>query len=183
MKKTVLAVPVALLAAAALAGCAGGTAASSSSSSRPSAGKSDLAIVATTTQVADFTRNVVGDLAQVTQLIQPNASAHSFDPTAAELLAISQADVIVESGAGLETWLSKVTEAAGFKGTLVDLRRVSSWAAMVTTTTTTGTTLITRTTTMTLITRMRMGTRKTNPDKRRAKTLTSGWTPPTRSSW
>lgn len=79
-----------------------------------------LRVVATTTQVADFTREIAGDGASVTQLIQPNQSAHSYDPSAADLMALSKADVLVQNGAGLEEWLDDAVEASGFSGVTVD---------------------------------------------------------------
>lgn len=79
-----------------------------------------LSIVATTTQVADFTREIAGEEAQVTSLIQPNQSSHSFDPTAADLQALAGADVLVINGAGLEEWLDDAIEASGFAGTTID---------------------------------------------------------------
>ncbi|GAA1827162.1 metal ABC transporter substrate-binding protein [Agromyces salentinus] len=77
-------------------------------------------IVATTTQVGDFVHELVGDSAEVTQLLSPGQSAHSFDPSAAQLLALSDADAVVMNGAGLESWLDDALEAAGFDGELVD---------------------------------------------------------------
>ena len=66
------------------------------------AGERGPSIVATTTQVGDFTRELVGDTAEVTQLLAPAQSAHSFDPSAAQLLALADADALVVNGAGLE---------------------------------------------------------------------------------
>ncbi|MET0726271.1 MAG: metal ABC transporter substrate-binding protein [Leifsonia sp.] len=83
-------------------------------------GTGTLRVVATTTQVADFTREIAGGSAEVTQLIQPNQSAHSYDPSAADLLALSEADVLVSNGAGLEEWLDDAVEASGFDGLLID---------------------------------------------------------------
>lgn len=82
----------------------------------------DLSVVATTTQIADFTRNVVGDSpgTSVTQLIQPNQSAHSYDPSAADLAVLADADVLVINGVGLESWLDGAIDASGFDGTTVD---------------------------------------------------------------
>lgn len=97
---------------AALAGC----------SVAPEAqGRHQLEVVATTTQVADFTRNVVGDTpgVEVRQLIQPNQSAHSYDPSAADLTALARADVLVENGVGLEEWLDDSVTASGFGGLMV----------------------------------------------------------------
>ncbi|QEO14579.1 zinc ABC transporter substrate-binding protein [Agromyces intestinalis] len=99
-------------AALVLAGCAGGEA-SGGSGDRPQ-------IVATTTQVADFARELVGDQAEVTQLLEPGQSAHSFDPSAGQLLAISRADAVLVNGAGLETWLDDALDSAGFDGPVVD---------------------------------------------------------------
>jgi len=81
-----------------------------------------LSVVATTTQVADFTRNIIGDAGAVklTQLIQPNQSAHSYDPSAADLTALGAADVLVINGVGLEEWLDAAIEASGFDGVTID---------------------------------------------------------------
>ena len=79
-----------------------------------------LKIVATTTQVTEFTSTIVGDAGEVSGLIQPNQSAHSFDPSAKQLLALSQADAVVMNGAGLEPWLEDALKAANFQGKLID---------------------------------------------------------------
>lgn len=99
-------------AAVAIAGCA-----SSAASVGPAGGP---AIVATTTQVGDFTRELVGSSAQVTQLLSPGQSAHGFDPSAAQLLALANADALVVNGGGLESWLDDAIEASGFDGVLID---------------------------------------------------------------
>ncbi|WP_401000595.1 metal ABC transporter substrate-binding protein [Agromyces sp. GXQ0307] len=93
-----------------LAGCA--TAGSSESDG--------VQVVATTTQVADFTREVAGEAAEVTGLLEPGQSAHSFDPSAAQLLALGSADALVVNGAGLESWIDDAVAASGFDGVLVD---------------------------------------------------------------
>ena len=108
----------ALLASAALAlsGCSAGTTASADG------GADDLRVVATTTQVADFARNVIGTASAVdlTQLIQPNQSAHSYDPSAADLTALGTADVLIINGVGLEEWLDDAITASGFDGVTID---------------------------------------------------------------
>lgn len=96
----------------------------SACSSAPAADPSStqLSVVATTTQVADFTRNVVGETESIslTQLIAPNQSAHSFDPSAADLTALGSADVLVINGVGLEEWLGDAIDASGFDGLTID---------------------------------------------------------------
>lgn len=103
---------VVLAGALGLAGCA-----TPGASDTVSAGPS---IVATTTQVGDFTRQLVGDSADVTQLLSPGQSAHGFDPSAAQLLALADADALVVNGGGLESWLDDAVSASGFDGVLID---------------------------------------------------------------
>ncbi|WP_157006550.1 metal ABC transporter substrate-binding protein [Agromyces laixinhei] len=100
------------VASLALAGCSA-PAASGASGDGPS-------VVATTTQVGDFTRELVGGAAEVTQLLSAGQSAHAFDPSAAQLLALTQADALVVNGGGLESWLDDAVQASGFDGTLID---------------------------------------------------------------
>lgn len=99
-----------------LSGC------SAQSSGNASGAAKELKVVATTTQVADFTRNVIGAAPGValTQLIQSNQSAHSYDPSVADLTALGAADVLVINGVGLEEWLDDAIDASGFAGITVD---------------------------------------------------------------
>lgn len=102
--------PVAVLAAAVtLTGCG---------SSGGTAEDGKLAVVATTTQVADFVRNVGGDDVSVTQILKPNVDAHTYEPSPADINAVSHAAVLVRNGAGLEQWLDDITE--DFHGESVD---------------------------------------------------------------
>lgn len=110
---TVGAVAATAIVSLALAGCATGSAA------EPGAGDG-LQVVSTTTQLGDLTREVAGDDAQVTQLLQPGQSAHGFDPSPQALQGLAAADVLVINGAGLEEWLDSAVEASGFDGTIVD---------------------------------------------------------------
>lgn len=103
----------AILIATGMVGCAGG--------SEEPAAEGGLRIVTTTTQLTDFTTNVAeGTGAEITGLLQPNASAHSFEANAADLEAIRSADVVIMNGVGLETWLDDTLESAEFDGLLID---------------------------------------------------------------
>jgi ABC-type Zn uptake system ZnuABC Zn-binding protein ZnuA len=84
-------------------------------------GRADrLAVVATTTVLADFARTIGGDRVQVTGLLKPNVDAHDFDPSPADLDAIARADVLLVNGVGLEEWLDDAVTASGFGGDRVD---------------------------------------------------------------
>ena len=91
-----------------------------SACSTQTAPSDEFKVVTTTTQVTEFTQAVVGHTGTVTGLIQPNQSAHSFDPSAKQLLELSQADAVVINGAGLEPWLEDALTAANFKGEVID---------------------------------------------------------------
>jgi ABC-type Zn uptake system ZnuABC Zn-binding protein ZnuA len=79
-----------------------------------------LRVVATTTQVADFAANVGGDRVRVTSLLKPNLDAHDYEPSPADVEAIARADVVLENGAGLESWLHDTIASSGFQGPVVD---------------------------------------------------------------
>ncbi len=79
-----------------------------------------LRVVATTTQLTDFAAEVGGDDIELTGLLPVGGSAHHFDPTPADLLALGQADVLIVNGAGLETFVDGAVEASGFDGTIID---------------------------------------------------------------
>jgi ABC-type Zn uptake system ZnuABC Zn-binding protein ZnuA len=109
-------VATAISAAVALAACGS----DSKPGSTPAAAGGKLAVVATTTQVADFARAVGGDRVTVTQILKPNIDPHDYEPTPADLTAIGAAKVLVKSGVGLEKWLDETVTSAGFKGATVD---------------------------------------------------------------
>jgi manganese/iron transport system substrate-binding protein len=103
---------VLVAAATSLGGCAAPPAASRSTSR--------LAVVATTTQVADFARNVGGDKIALTQILRPNVDPHDYEPSPADLVAIGSAQLLVKNGVGLEKWLDQTVTAAGYRGPVVD---------------------------------------------------------------
>lgn len=79
-----------------------------------------LNVVATTTQVGDFTREVGGEGIHLTTLLSPGASAHAFEPTQADMVALARADVLVINGLGLETFVDEAVATSGFSGVIVD---------------------------------------------------------------
>jgi ABC-type Zn uptake system ZnuABC Zn-binding protein ZnuA len=83
-------------------------------------GAAGLRVVATTTQVADFARNVGGDRVDLVTLLKPGIDAHDYEPSPADLDAIARADLVIENGVGLEEWLGDTIESSGFDGPVVD---------------------------------------------------------------
>jgi manganese/iron transport system substrate-binding protein len=88
----------------------------------PSGGGSDgkLKVVATTTQVEDFTRVIGGDRISLTGILKPNVDPHDYEPSPADVDAIARANLLVINGVGIEKWLDDTVKSAGFEGTTVD---------------------------------------------------------------
>ncbi|WP_166986637.1 metal ABC transporter substrate-binding protein [Canibacter zhoujuaniae] len=104
----------------ALAGCAtGGTSDTGAPQSNGSA-EGKLKVVASTTQVQDFVAQIAGDRVQLTGLLKPGASAHNFDPTPADLVALGEADILFLNGVGLEEFLDSAIKSSGFHGKIVE---------------------------------------------------------------
>ena len=77
-------------------------------------------MVATTTQIADFVRNLGGTDVKVYSVLEANVDPHDYEPTASDLDAIATADVIVKNGVGLEKWFDDTIKSAAPKGVVVD---------------------------------------------------------------
>jgi ABC-type Zn uptake system ZnuABC Zn-binding protein ZnuA len=78
-------------------------------------------VVASTTQIADFARAVGGDRAKVVGLLKPNTDPHDYEPRPYDVLATTDAGVVLESGDGLDRWMSTVVKQSGSDATVVDL--------------------------------------------------------------
>jgi zinc/manganese transport system substrate-binding protein len=87
----------------------------------PSPADGRLRVVATTTQVGEAARGVGGDDIALTVLLRPGAEAHEFEITPPAAAAIEKSDVILESGAGLETWLQRSLATLGGADRLRDM--------------------------------------------------------------
>ena len=82
---------------------------------------SGLPVVATTTQIGDWTREVAGAGAKVSQILQPNTDPHEYEPRPADVEATAGAKLVFENGDQLDQWMGKVVSEAGGKPTVVDL--------------------------------------------------------------
>src|SRR5690606_8871380 len=69
-------------------------------------------IVVTTNILGDITRNIVGDEAEVTVLMKPNADPHSFGISAQQAAALEEAELVVYNGLGLEEGVLRNVESA-----------------------------------------------------------------------
>ncbi|MER7489132.1 zinc ABC transporter substrate-binding protein AztC [Streptomyces sp. NPDC126497] len=73
-------------------------------------------IVVTTNILGDITREIVGDEADVTVLMKPDADPHSFGLSAVQAAELENADLVVFNGLGLEENVLRHVEAARASG-------------------------------------------------------------------
>ncbi len=74
-----------------------------------------LKVVATTTQIGDFVKNVGGNRIEFATILKPNADPHDYEPTAADSKALSGAQIVFTNGIGLDDWLDKLIQNSGTK--------------------------------------------------------------------
>jgi ABC-type Zn uptake system ZnuABC Zn-binding protein ZnuA/ABC-type Mn2+/Zn2+ transport system permease subunit len=102
-------------------GAAGAVLAAAGCGGAAAGGGDRLEVVATTTQVGDFARQVAGGEAHVTQILRPNTDPHEYEPRPSDVKATVGAKVVLESGDGLDGWMSKVVDDSGADPERVDL--------------------------------------------------------------
>ena len=113
-----MAAAVVVVGVLAFAGCGSG------GSGRTSDAGGRLDVVATTAVVADFVRNVGGGRVHVVQILKPGVDPHDYEASVADIQAIADADLVVQSGVGLEAaWLEDTVRSAGYDGEVVDASR------------------------------------------------------------
>lgn len=67
-------------------------------------------IVTTLFPQYDFTREIVGDKANVTLLLKPGIEAHSFDPSPSDIVDINQCDLFIYTGEYMEAWAENIID-------------------------------------------------------------------------
>lgn len=76
-------------------------------------------VIASFSILGDISKNVGGNRVEVTTLVGPNGDAHVYEPTPADARAVSQADLVIVNGLGLEGWMDRLIKTSGYKGRVV----------------------------------------------------------------
>lgn len=92
--------------------CAGAT---------PTAAPDTIRVVATTTVLADLVANVGGDRVTVSSVVPKGGEVHTFDPSPQDVVGLTEADLIVSNGLGLDEWLTDLAADAGADAPIVEL--------------------------------------------------------------
>lgn len=74
-----------------------------------------LLIVTTLFPQYDFARQIAGDKAEVRLLLTPGSESHSYEPTAADIASIQQADLFIYNGGESEVWVNEILDSYGIK--------------------------------------------------------------------
>jgi zinc/manganese transport system substrate-binding protein len=72
-----------------------------------------LQVVTTFLPITEFTRAVAGDRAEVTQLLPTTTDPHDFQAKPGDAQTLAKADVVVENGLELESYLDSLIKNAG----------------------------------------------------------------------
>jgi manganese/iron transport system substrate-binding protein len=72
-----------------------------------------LKVVTTFTVIADMARSVAGDGVDVVSVTKPGAEIHGYEPTPQDIVAASDADLILWNGMNLELWFEQFLQNLG----------------------------------------------------------------------
>ena len=109
-RTSVLAVAALIAIGALLAGCG-------SSGS----GSGQLQVVAATTQIGDFVREVGGNAVSVDQILQPNTDPHEYEPRPSDVAGAAEAKLVFANGDELDSWVDQIVSDSGSDAEIVDL--------------------------------------------------------------
>jgi ABC-type Zn uptake system ZnuABC Zn-binding protein ZnuA len=84
-------------------------------------GSDKTTVVATTTQIGDFVREVGGNAVDVHQILSPNTDPHDYEPRPDDVTNTADAKIVFTNGDNLDAWASKVISDSGSDAKVVDL--------------------------------------------------------------
>lgn len=85
----------------------------SSGGANGASGEGEVRVAASISVLEDMTEEVGGDRVEVSTIVPVGASAETFQPSPSDARKISEADLVVQNGTGLESWLQDLIESAG----------------------------------------------------------------------
>lgn len=78
-----------------------------------------LPVVASFSVLGDMVRQVGGADVAVTVLVGPDSDSHVYEPSPSDTRRLATARLFVVNGLGLEGWIPRLVDSAGFKGRVV----------------------------------------------------------------
>jgi zinc/manganese transport system substrate-binding protein len=80
-----------------------------------------LKVVATTTQIGDFAREVGGNAVDVDQILQPNTDPHEYEPRPSDVAGAAEAKLVFANGDEMDSWVDQIVSDSGSDAEIVDL--------------------------------------------------------------
>ncbi|HEU0234942.1 MAG TPA: metal ABC transporter substrate-binding protein, partial [Candidatus Limnocylindrales bacterium] len=71
--------------------------------------------------LADLVANVGGDRVTVSSVVPKGGEVHTFDPSPQDVVGLTEADLIVSNGLGLDEWLTDLAADSGADARIVEL--------------------------------------------------------------
>lgn len=71
----------------------------------------NLKVVATLFPQYDFARTIGGDKVDVSLLLKPGTDSHSYEPTGADIIEISNSDIFIYTGKSMEAWAQTILDS------------------------------------------------------------------------
>jgi len=105
MKKiiTIFTIALILVFAGLLTGCGG-----QEPDEQPFADGDRLEVIATIFPQYDFVRQIAGDRVNLSMLLSPGAEMHGFEPTPRDMVAMNNADLLIDVGGHGDTWVAPI---------------------------------------------------------------------------
>ena len=79
----------------------------------------NIQVVATLFPQYSIAETLVGDLVDVSFLLENGGSIHGYEPTPSQVVALNTADVVLYTGEFVESWMHQIEESAS--GALIDV--------------------------------------------------------------
>jgi ABC-type Zn uptake system ZnuABC Zn-binding protein ZnuA/ABC-type Mn2+/Zn2+ transport system permease subunit len=80
-----------------------------------------IEVVATTTEIGDWVREVGGSAVAVDQILRPNTDPHEYEPRPSDVVGAAEAKLVFASGDNLDSWIDQVVSDSGSEAEVVDL--------------------------------------------------------------
>jgi zinc/manganese transport system substrate-binding protein len=80
-----------------------------------------LRVVTLSTVLTEFAERVGGDRVEVTGLLLPGVDPHTFEPAPADLRKVVEADLVLASGLGVESYLNGLAANSGTRARIVEV--------------------------------------------------------------
>ena len=83
------------------------------------AAEAPVRVIVSFSILEDIAREVGGDDIAVTSLVGPNANEHVFEPSPDRARLLTQAQLFIVNGLGLEGWLTRLIQSARYRGPVI----------------------------------------------------------------